>query len=394
MNANNSKNGTLRDFAMQRRDKKTNMCLPILALDAVLNAFNDSNFDGNGEKYYSLGGVKDSMEVQVEILNWLHEQLSDIPVEIPIISPFMDLNVLAQSVAWANNCGDVINISTTGESTVTHFMTEEEIISNSFKFPIPDKDRLMSQQAKFCHIAKTHGYLKEKMFMGYIPGPATLLGQIMGMKKMLKLFALSGRDSFKLKCLQEGIDTTNKVTMLFADYLMKNGFGAICILEPTALYHDNKRFNKFIFGPLSHLIANIKEQGGAVIFHACGDTTKLLRSFARLKGVDAFNLDEEVSLKYIAGWAKDAVVIGNSNNKIMGFDEANVIYRNACLMQLKNRSIEVEGRYIPGPGCEITFLDENPKNVLRKLKALLMGYDPNVASVTIENIDESFSNVS
>jgi uroporphyrinogen-III decarboxylase len=209
---------------------------------------------------------------------------------------------------------------------------------------------------------------------------------------MLLLFAKNKQENTGDSILKKWIDYTKECSKILAKYLLKLGFEVFCILEPNAIYLDNARFQNYLLNPLNSLIKLIKANNNSIIFHACGNTTVLFNSFAKLKEVDAFSLDEEVSLKQFSKLVRDKVLIGNSNNKTLFLDDEHEIFRNSILIQLINRDLEKEGRYIPGPGCEITLLDENPNKALLKLKALLSGYDPKLRDYIFQHIDANFLN--
>lgn len=383
---------TLRDLANQRSRFKKNITIPLIAIEAILKAFNTYKFKGEKEKYHSEEAMRSDYKLQVEILEWIYGELERLDVSIPIISSFMDLNSLAQSVALANGKGVVIKNLPTGETAIKSFFNEDLMLNNQIKYPIPEKDEILCQNDIFVKLVHSSPILIDKLLMGYIPGPASLLVQLISPEKMLLLFAKNKQENTGDSILKKLIDYTTECSKILAKYLLKLGFEVFCILEPNAIYLDNTRFQHYLLNPLNNLIKLIKANNGSVIFHACGNTTMLFNSFAKLKEVDAFSLDEEVSLKQFSKLVRDKVLIGNSNNKSLFLDDEREIFHNSILMQLVNRDLEKEGRYIPGPGCEITLLDENPNKALLKLKALHRGYDPRLRDYVFQQIDENLLN--
>ncbi|MFX0177576.1 MAG: uroporphyrinogen decarboxylase family protein [Candidatus Hodarchaeota archaeon] len=383
---------TLRDLANQRSRFKKNIVILLISIEAILKAFNIYKFKGEKEKYHSEKVMRSDFKLQVEILEWIYGELESLDVSIPIISSFMDLNSLAQSVALVNGKGIVIKNFPTGETAIKSFFNHDLILNNQMKYPILEKDKILFQNEIFVKLVRSSPILSDKLLMGFIPGPASLLAQLISPEKMLLLSVKNRQEHTRNSILKKWIDYTTECSKILAKYLLKLGFEVFCILEPNAIYLDNARFQNYLLNPLNNLIKLIKTNNCPVIFHVCGNSTMLFNSFAKLKEVDAFSLDEEVSLKQLSKLIRDKILIGNSNNKALFLDDEREIFHKSILMQLVNRDLEKEGRYIPGPGCEITFLDENPNKALLKLKALLKGYDPKLRDYVFQYIDENFLN--
>lgn len=386
---------SIRELVNQRRRGK-NMCFPILAIDALLEPFNISLFNERKDQYYSYLDVRSSPEKQIEVNEWIHNKISDV-ADIQILSPFMDLTELAQAIANVNQFGNVTHFSSTGAMDIKPFLAQEDIDKNFLELPDPQKDSILSRNGKFSRLKKNSSILKKKILMGYVPGPFTLINQLIGPAAIM-LFAKTSKSDVN-KSMQnlliKWIEYAIKAINVFIDYLIEECYEIICILEPHAMNIESIHFSKFLVKPMNQLIKNVKDQNKSVIFHACGDTTKLFKAFARLEGLDAFNLDEDVSLEYFAKilskrMKKLPIIIGNYNNKNMFLEKSGILFQNTILMQLSHWPIEKEISYLPGTGCEITLLDVNPIKAVGKLKSFLKGCDPKIMGDLIRYIHEHY----
>jgi uroporphyrinogen-III decarboxylase len=386
---------SLKNLVNQRRTGE-NVCFPILAIDALLEPFNLSRFKDRKNEFYTYMDVRLIPEKQIEINEWIHEKISDV-AHINIISPFMDLTELAQAIATGNGYGNITRFSSTGAADVKPFLSREDITHLVLKIPDPEKDVYLLRNRTFSILKNNSSSLKKKILMGYVPGPFTLINQLIGPEAIM-LFAKTSNsklNEFMQNLLHKWIDYAVNVINKFVDYLIRAQYEVICILEPHAMNIESIHFSKFLVKPMNRVIKNVKDQKRSVIFHACGDTTKLFKAFARLERLDAFNLDEDVSLEYFAKilskrMVKLPVIIGNYNNKNMFLEKSGILFQNTILMQLSHWPIEKEISYIPGTGCEITLLDVDPSRAVKKLKSFLKGCDPKIMGDLIRYIHENY----
>jgi len=61
-----------------RRRESENVCFPILAIDALLDPFNISRFKDRKDQFYSYIDVRSSPKKQIEINEWIHDQINDV----------------------------------------------------------------------------------------------------------------------------------------------------------------------------------------------------------------------------------------------------------------------------------------------------------------------------
>lgn len=357
-----------------------------------MKAFNHSRFKGESKRYYTEEIVQKNYSLQVEILEWFFKEFKDTNIIIPIISPFMDLNFFAQTIANTNDLDKMIGEFTNRKSATRGIFHEELILKKPLKDPILEKEEIILEHEKFIDLAKASPILSNKIPMVYIIGPLTLLAQLISPEKLLLQLVKKPNSGLVNPLLNKWLEYTTKCLKSLGDYLLKLDFKVFCILEPIACYFDNIRFKQMVLNPLNSLIDFFKKQSCDVILHACGNTTHLFNSFSKLKSLDAFNLDQEVSLMQFAKLIKSKIIIGNSNNKTLFLEDEKELFYQSIKMQLINSEIEDEGRYIPGTGCEITLLDDDPIKALRKLNALLKGYDPLLRTYLFQEIDKKYKN--
>ena len=347
---------------VQKRQQGENIFFPIIAISAVVDVFNKQH-----NKVYSIADVEMSAEKQIEIMQWLAKR-----VDLPIIYPFMDLNIEAQAIATANDrtAEAEIGLRTSDEKEARlkpFFGSESEDIA-SLKIPDPTLSQYMQQTIKFLKQVKKNPNLKNRKQIAFVCGPISLLGKILGEEQAIGL-ALYDPDRYK-----EWIGYAKKVIDAYIAALIEAGADGICMLEPSAnnvgpnileslaLIDDiNDVFDK--------ISTNKKGKPIAKIFHACITNDNFHTSFSQIRA-HGFSFDHGVNYTTFAKLRPDAVMIGQYKQTNMPFEETDTICHQGEEMVDSLDGINS----IPGTGCEIKSLI--PGREIEQLLAFRAGCQP------------------
>jgi uroporphyrinogen-III decarboxylase/transcriptional regulator with XRE-family HTH domain len=311
---------------------------------------------------YTIRELREGSDKQIEVMKWLSQR-----VGMPIIYPFMDLNIEPQAIATANGKGSVIEYDGTGEPLRALPFVKLSDIDSGLAQPDPAQDMLMAQQIQFINQARADEQLCDKGIVGWVQGPLSILVSILGIEEAIYLITDPGR-------FEKWLDYADGVVKAYAQALVEAGADSICILEPTAttfLHPD--RFGSIMVERINAIIAEINSIGAPVIYHACKDTTLHFGQFARINA-QGFSLDKEVSLSDFALLRPDAVLLGNVDNVNMFTKDPATIYNESLEMIEKVEEVERNGLYIPATGCEILTLDN--ERGMEQLQAFAQGFVP------------------
>jgi uroporphyrinogen decarboxylase len=356
---------SLRELGFRRLNGE-NIFMPICGIpfspygtSSVLTLFNMET--GRG---YKVRELTEDGDKQIEVMKWLSQKAG-----MPIIYPFMDLNIELQAIATANGKGSVIEYDgTTGEPlSVSPFMEPSDIDSGLAQ-PDPAHDMLMAQQIEFINQAKGDGQLCDKGIVGWAQGPFSIFISILGADAVTDLMIDNPTQ------VEKWLDYADGVVKAYAKALVEAGADSICILEPMAstFLHPND-FGSIMVERTNAIIAEINAIGASVIYHACGDTTRHFEQFARINA-QGFSLDKEVSLSDFALLKPEAVLLGNVDNISMYAKDPATIYNESLEMIEKVEEVERKGLYIPATGCEISVLDN--ERGMEQLQAFARGFVP------------------
>ncbi|MGB9877275.1 MAG: uroporphyrinogen decarboxylase family protein [bacterium] len=177
---------------------------------------------------------------------------------------------------------------------------------------------------------------------GYIIGPFTLAGELVGVEDFLKMLIIDPG-------LAKGIlsFTTDFLTR-YAGELFSAGADVIAILDPTSVTLSPKYYNEFSAPFIKEMVERLKKP---LILHICGDTNHLLEAMAGT-GAVGLSLDSMVDLREAADrMPNNIALIGN-------LDPVNVFWR-ATPEVVERRTRELVERmmgvnnFILSSGCDI-----------------------------------------
>ena len=359
-----AENPLARLAALRRTD--TNVYFPIIALGAVIDAYNETH-----KATYREQNVRGDAAAQTAIMAWLAKEL-----DLQIVYPFMDLTVEPQAVAAANGFGDVLTVieydDATPEYSVKPFI-DPAADPATFVVPDPAQDVFMRQQLDFIRRARGNTALSGKAIMAWVIGPVTLVGRMIGEEEMAVRSVLEP-EQFGLL-----LDYATRVIQRYVDALGDAGADAVCLLEPETILTNPAGFEEYAVPRINQIAQDIRARKMISIFHACGDTHMYFPAFASI-AMDGFSLDRDIALSDFAALRPDAVMIGNYDNTVISREDTKTIVENSRSLLGRLSLIEEQGKCIPGTGCEI----KTPVTI-EQLRALEHGLKPVTVAMTNEH---------
>lgn len=137
---------------------------------------------------------------------------------------------------------------------------------------------------------------------GYVIGPFTLAGELMGVESLL-LNLVEKPDLVKKLLL-----FTTQVIKEYADDLFTAGADLVAILDPTSVALSPRLYEEFSLPTIRELTESLPKP---FVLHICGNTNSLIPSMIKVKVV-GLSLDSLVNLKSISPIVpKDIAIIGN-----------------------------------------------------------------------------------
>ncbi len=195
---------------------------------------------------------------------------------------------------------------------------------------------------------------------GSIPGPLSFAANLCGPQRIL--YDLVDDPEMVHDLLAISVEAVNSFALAQVDH---GGVRSISIFDPMITMVSNRMADEFGFAYIQPLIKSIKERNVPILFHICGDTTRLLERMIEV-GTDILSVDVEVDLaeakEIISGRASLSGNVATQNLARLGPEE---IYQESC------RCIEkaaLGGRFTLSASCEVP-LETPPENIDAMVRA-------------------------
>jgi MtaA/CmuA family methyltransferase len=204
----------------------------------------------------------------------------------------------------------------------------------------------------------------EKVIEGWVEGPIAQAADLRGINRLMLDFY---DDPAFVKDLFAFVV---ELELRFAREQLKAGADIIGVGDAAASLVGPEIYEGFVWPYEKQLVDGIREMGGRVRLHICGDTRKLVKGMGALR-CDIVDLDSRTSLaEGRAGMGPDQVLLGNLNPV--------VIVRNGTPETIAHAiaqcHLEAGPRFIVGAGCEVPH--DTPDENLRALCAYACLHPP------------------
>ena len=252
-----------------------------------------------------------------------------------VLFPFMDLSVEAEALGLA------IRYNESGGPDVTEHPVATPDDLAQLSVPRIQRD------GRFRVFTETIERLRaesDAFVGGYAAGPFTLAGLLMSAEE-LAINTLT-----EPEVCHAVLDFTTQVAIRYGKAQAEAGAHFLVLLEPTAVLLSPELFETFV-APYVDRVSG--ELDLPTVLHVCGQTTKLIPSFAKCR-VDGLSLDADVDLPELAPTIpEDIVLIGNIPPVRVMLDlGAGEVYQTVRELLLK---IGAHGNYVASTGCDLPF---------------------------------------
>lgn len=176
---------------------------------------------------------------------------------------------------------------------------------------------------------------------GYVIGPFTLAGELMGVESLL-LNLVEKPDLVK-----KLLSFTTQVIKEYADGLFTAGADLVAILDPTSVALSPRLYEEFSLPTIRELTESLPKP---FVLHICGNTNSLIPSMIKVKVV-GLSLDSLVNLKSISPIVpKDIAIIGNIDPVMLLQSTPERIEEATRKLVEEMRGVE---NFILSSGCDI-----------------------------------------
>jgi len=225
----------------------------------------------------------------------------------------------------------------------------------SFQVPDPQSDgRMPVLLEAMRRVKKNYTLLKAAV----VTGPFTLAAHLMG--SGIYLDTIKNPDKVK-----KVVEYSERVTLLFAEALVKAGTDIIVLAEPSASLLSPLAYYEF---SQSYVERTIKALNRPCILHICGAITHIAEKMCE-SGAAGLSVDE-VELPWLVSIApEDVVIAGNLSNSLL---------LNATPEEVKNQTTELlesvkdRKEYFALPGCDLA--PRTPLNNIRTFARTVKQY--------------------
>ncbi len=177
---------------------------------------------------------------------------------------------------------------------------------------------------------------------GYVLGPFTLAGELVGVEDFLvMLFSAPG-------FAREVLYFATEVVKSYAEELFSAGADVVAILDPTSMTLSPRYFNEFSAPYIKDTVESLKRP---IILHICGDTSHLVERMVDT-GAVGLSLDSMVDLRMVAERVPSNVAIIGNLDPVTIFWRARpeVVERKTRELVERMKGID---NFILSSGCDI-----------------------------------------
>jgi uroporphyrinogen decarboxylase len=284
---------------------------------------------------------------------------------------FMDLTAEAEAL------GARVSFSKGQPPSVVEHSLSLEAGWKGGRVPDPERDGRLGV------FIRTMELMKKNLDMaggGYVTGPLTLAGEVVGIKKVMKGMI---RDEISVRRL---LKFTAEVARGYAGCLAGAGADIICILEPSAALVSPRHYREFAKGPLEEVSNSVD---AITLLHICGDVTSLIPEMIETK-VHGISVDSAVDIVGVLGHLDCRMAVAGNIDPVkeMVFSPPERVRERVVALRVKAQPHEkalafrchrvVDERESSGQGTHSNFIlstgcDLPPEVPLENIQAFMEG---------------------
>ena len=188
-------------------------------------------------------------------------------------------------------------------------------------------------------IAKRYSIIKG----GYVIGPFTLAGELMGARDIATKLMLEPELVF------EFVNFSLKIISEYAKALFNTGADTIAVLEPLAVILSSRKYKEFSLHPFKKLVLNLNNI--PLILHICGNTNHLVKSMYN-SGAIGLSLDSAINFEGLKKTIPTGIILMGNLDPVKVFLQSTPDEVTESTISLKESMKDVDN-FILSSGCDI-----------------------------------------
>lgn len=237
--------------------------------------------------------------------------------------------------------GSKIEFVENGVPRSTHPLSEDKDFTKLLK-PDPLKSERMLDRVKAAGEFKKR-FDKEYSILGWIEGPAAEAADLRDVVNFLMDLMEDEKYAYELMefCVPTGIE--------FAKAQLDAGCDTIGVGDAIASQVSKDTYEKLILPNEKKLFSAIKDMGGLIKLHICGNITHLLDGISELP-IDVIDVDHMVDMKTVRNKLGTSVAIAGNIDPAAGVLSGNPEHIKKVMLETYDA---IGNPYMPMAGCEI-----------------------------------------
>ncbi|MFQ3548196.1 MAG: uroporphyrinogen decarboxylase family protein [Armatimonadota bacterium] len=258
-------------------------------------------------------------------------------VDFDIVFPMMDLTVETEAL------GGTVDWETDEMPAIKGIKVETLEDAKALVVPEIGVNNRLNIFVETCK--ELRNALPEKIIWGYVLGPFSIAGRLMGMTE------ISIAVKLEPETVHEVLEKATQLLEKYTDALLDTGIDGIMILEPASSLLREDDAQEFSNNYIKRIVNIIKAKGKTPSLHNCGTINHLVKSMCDT-GIEALSIGSAVDAEEIYSLVPDNVVMmGN-------IDPATTMMKGSYddVKKVADSLIEklsCDGRFIISSGCDL-----------------------------------------
>ncbi len=270
--------------------------------------------------------------------------------DFDIVFPMMDLTVESEAL------GGNIDWDADEMPTIRGIFVSDLEGAHALKVPEIGEDNRLNIYVETCEALRKA--FPEKTVWGYVLGPFSIAGRLMGMTE------ISIATKLEPEVVHAVLEKSNELLHKYIDALLATGIDGVMILEPASSLLRATDADEFSNSYVQSLVAQIKEAGKTPSLHNCGNIDHMVENLCAT-GIEALHINHVADVRGAYDRIpSDVVLMGNldpSSVLLQGSPE--VVKNEACKLNALMTDCD---RFVLSSGCDVA-----PGTSLENVQALL-----------------------
>jgi uroporphyrinogen decarboxylase len=274
--------------------------------------------------------------------------------DFDIVFPMMDLTVESEAL------GAEVDWDTDEMPTVRGILVADLAGARAINVPEVGDGNRLDVYVETCALLRKA--FPEKIVWGYVLGPFSIAGRLMGMTEIAIATKLEP------EVVHAVLEKANALLYKYIDALLATGIDGVMILEPASSLLRAEDADEFSNSYMQSLVARIKAAGKTPALHNCGNIDHMVENLCAT-GIEALHINHVSDMRGAYDRIpSDVVLMGNldpSSVLLQGTPER--VREESCKLQELMNDCE---RFVLSSGCDVA-----PGTSLENVQALVESVD-------------------